>query len=155
MSKEKKKVKVKKKSILTPVTIAVVSLGAFVMMISIGITPQLMGNSVTNSSKYIIEYNSNGGKGSMSNQTIKVGDSIKLRKNTFKLEGYKFNGWRAKRSSNKWLCYVDQEKVYNEWTDIRYCNMYGYSLIDDQVYVKDIASSGDTLTLYADWIESN
>ena len=25
----------------------------------------------------------------------------------------------------------------------------------NQVYVKDIASSGDTLTLYADWIESN
>lgn len=155
MNKEKTKVKIKKKSSLTPITIAIVSLGAFVMMISIGITPQLMGNSVTSSNKYTIEYNSNGGKGSMHNQTIKAGDSIKLRKNAFKLDGYVFNGWRAKRSDNKWLCYVDQDKVYNEWTDISYCNMYGYSLFDDQVYVKDIVSSGYTLTLYADWVKTN
>ncbi len=155
MNKEKVKVKIKKKNRITPITISIVSLGAFVMLLSIGITPQLMGNSVTNSNKYTIEYKSNGGKGSMSNQTIKAGDSAKLRKNMFKLDGYTFNGWRAKRSDNKWLCYMDVDKVYNEWTDISYCNMYGYSLFDDQVYVKDIISSGDTLTLYADWIKTN
>lgn len=155
MNKEKIKVKTKKNGSLTAIKISVVSLGLFIMMLSIGIVPELMGNSVTNNSKYLIIYDGNGGSGSMANQKIPLGKAVKLRKNRFKLDGYSFNGWRAKRSDNKWLCYIDENKVYNEWTDKSYCNEYGYSLFNDEVYVKDIISSGDTLTLYAAWLKTN
>lgn len=158
MNKTKNKVKIKKKSTLTPVTISVVSLGVFMMMITIAITPQLMnmmGNSVTKDNKYIIVYESNGGRGTMPRQIVSEGKTVKLMENHFEFDGYSFNGWRAKRSDNKWLCYVDKEKVYNEWTDQSYCNTYGYSLFNDQVYIKDIVSTGYTLYLYADWIKSN
>ena len=155
MNKEKAKVKIKKKGALTPITISIVSLGVFIMMVSIGIAPELMGDSVTKSSKYTVMYDSNGGSGSMTNQNIQSGKAVKLRKNRFKFDGYLFNGWRAKRSDNKWLCYIDEDKVYNEWTDKSYCDKYGYSLFNDEVYVKDIISSGDTLTLYADWLKTN
>lgn len=155
MNKEKTKVKIKRKTVLNPVTIAVVSLGAFVMILSIGITPQLMGNSVTSTSNYKIAYDGNGGSGSMSLQTVPVGKQAQLKNNSFKLDGYSFNGWRARRGDNKWLCYMDVDKVYNEWTDVSNCNKYGYSLLDNKVYVKDIVMKGDTLTLYADWIKTN
>ena len=155
MNKEKNKIKVKHKTGLTPITISIVSLSAFIMMLSIGISPNLMGNSVANSNKYTISYNSNGAIGSMKDQIVEIGKQAKLKKNRFELDGYTFNGWRAKRSDNKWLCYMDNNKVYNEWADISYCNKYGYSLFAEEVYVKDIVSKGDKLTLYADWKKSN
>ena len=155
MNKGKTKVKTKKKGSLTPITISIVSLSVFIMMVSIGIAPELMGNSVTNTSKYTIIYDGNGGGGSMPKQRIQSGKVAKLKGNRFKLDGYSFNGWRAKRSDNKWLCYIDENKVYNEWTDQSYCNKYGYSLFADEVYVKDIIQSWDTLVLYADWIKTN
>ena len=134
MNKEKAKVKIKKKGTLTPITISIVSLSVFIMMVSIGIAPELMGDSVTKSSKYTVMYDSNGGGGSMPKQRIQSGKVAKLKGNRFKLDGYSFNGWRAKRSDNKWLCYIDENKVYNEWTDQSYCNKYGYSLFADTAW---------------------
>ena len=53
----KKKVKTiggRKNLHLTPVKITIVSLGALVLMLTIGITPELMGNSVSKDS-YLIK----------------------------------------------------------------------------------------------------
>ena len=155
MKNGKVKVKTKKKGSLTPVIISIVSLSAFIMMLSVGIAPELMGDSVTSKNGYTIVFDANGGQGTMGIQKIAVGKQAPLKGNKFKLDGFEFNGWRVKRSDNKWLCYTDANKVYNEWTDMSYCNNYGYSLFGDEVYVKDIVQAGDTITLYADWIKSN
>ena len=146
------KVKIKKKSTkLTPVTITVVSLGVLLIMISVGVYPSLMGNSVTDANKYIINYNVNGGVGNMSNQRVVSGKIAQLKVNKFKKDGYTFNGWRVKKSDNTWLCYVDNTSSFISWTDQSYCNNYGYVLYKDNVYVQDIADAGDVVTLYADW----
>ena len=152
MNKEKIKIK-KKASKLTPVTITIVSLGAFLMIFSVSVYPNLMGNSVTDSNKYIIEYNANGGKGSMKSQKISVNRAEQLNPNKFIHDGYRFNGWRVKRGDNRYLCYIDNTKTYNMWTDKSECNKYGYVLYDDGVYIKDITTAGDVVTLYADWVK--
>lgn len=152
MNKGKIKVKTKDTK-LTPVTITVVSLGALLMMFSIGIYPNLMSNSVTSNNSYTISYNSNGGSGSMNNQKILTHTAVQLRKNKFKKDGYSFNGWRVKRSDNTWFCYVDNTKTISSWTDISYCNKYGYVLYKDNVYVQDIVDAGNLVTLYADWVK--
>ena len=116
-----------------------------------GIFPNLMGNSVTDSNKYIVNYEANGGTGNMKSQKVKVGTTIQLNSNKFKLEGYAFNGWRVKRGDGNYLCYIDDTKTNNIWTDQSYCNNYGYVLYGDSVYIKDITNAGDVITLYADW----
>ncbi len=76
---------------------------------------------------YTIAFNSNGGSGSMSNQTVNYGATVNLSSNKFTApRGYTFAGWA--RTYNK------------QGTD--YTN--GQS-------VKDLTSAGSTITLYAKW----
>ena len=153
MDKNKEKVKIIKKggSKLTPITLTIVSLSAFVMMLSVGLVPQLMGNSVTNSNSYEVKYNSNGGTGSMKNQVIKSGNAVQLKKNKFTKEGYTFAGWRAYRSDGMWDCYIDDNKILTSWTVQSYCNKYGYSLYKDGVYVQNLVNNGMKVTMFAEW----
>ena len=152
MDKKKEKVKIKRKSgsKLTPVSMTIISLGALVLMFSMGIYPELMGNSVTEKS-YTIKYNSNGGSGSMKNQVIKSGSITQLKTNHFTKEGYTFVGWRAYRSDGMWDCYIDDNKSLTSWTVQSYCNKHGYSLYKDGVYVQDIVNSDMQVTMYAEW----
>ena len=150
---KKKKVKTigkKNRFGLTPINISIVSLGVLIMMISIGISPKLMGNSVSRDN-YMLVYNSNGGTGKMSNQIIKYGESVQLKKNSFKKDGYYFNGWRVKKSDNTWMCYIDNNITNFSWTDQSYCNKYGYVLYKDNIYVNNIVNKGETVYLYVDW----
>ena len=149
MGNNKVKTKIKKKKIeLTPVKLTVVSLGAFILMLSVGISPKLMGNSVSKNS-YKVIYNSNGGTGSMSNQVVKSGESVQLNKNMFNKQGYYFNGWKAKKSNNTWMCYIDS--INFGWTNQSNCNKYGYVIYRDGAYINDLANQGDTVYMYADW----
>ena len=152
MKKEKVKIK-KKENKLTPITVTIVSLSTFLMIFSVSIYPHLMGDSVTDSNKYLIEYNANGGSGNMKSQKISVARAEQLNYNKFIRNGYRFNGWRVKRGDNKYLCYIDNTKTYNMWTDKSDCNKFGYVLYADGVYVKDITTAGDVVTLYADWVK--
>ena len=152
MNKNKVKIKTKGTKI-TPVTITIVSLGAFLMMFGVSIYPNLMGNSVSESNKYIVNYNANGGTGHMRSKSIKVGEVVQLDVNKFKRNGYRFNGWRVKRGDGSFLCYIDDTKTNNSWTEVSYCNQYGYVLYGNEVYIKDITTSGDVITLYADWVK--
>lgn len=45
---------------------------------------------------YTISYNSNGGSGTMSSDTVSTGGSVTIKSNTFKRTGYKFVGWTTK-----------------------------------------------------------
>lgn len=152
MDKNKEKVKIKRKgsSKLTPITLTIISLGVFVMVLSIGLTPELMGNSVS-SDAYTIKYNANGGVGKIKDQVIKSGDTVQLRMNKFTKDGYTFAGWRAYRSDGMWDCYIDNNKSTTSWTVQSYCNKYGYSLYKDGVYIRNLVSGGMKVTLFAEW----
>lgn len=151
--KNKKKIKTigsKKGLHLTPIKITIVSLGALVLMLTIGITPELMGNSVSKDS-YLIKFNGNTGSGKMNDQRVTYGKSVQLKKNQFKLDGYTFNGWRVKRSDNNWMCYIDNSKTSFSWTNQSYCNKYGYVLYKDNVYIYNLVEPRSVAYLYAEW----
>lgn len=78
---------------------------------------------------YTIIYNANGGSGSMSNSVHTYDTQKVLNKNTFIKSGYIFIGWSTSASSTK-VIYKDEEKVLNL-----------------------LSVSGDTVTLYAVWIQ--
>lgn len=155
-AKNKTKIKTigsKKGLHLTPIKITIVSLGALVLMLTIGITPELMGNSVSKDS-YLIKFNGNTGSGKMNDQRVTYGKSVQLKKNQFKLDGYTFNGWRVKRSDNNWMCYIDNSKTSFSWTNQSYCNKYGYVLYKDNVYIYNLVETGNVVYLYAEWKKS-
>lgn len=74
---------------------------------------------------YEIEYNSNGGTGSMADTTATYGQNVTLRANTYSRTGYTFNGWNTKADG----------------TGTAYA---------DKATVKDLTAS-TSVTLYAQW----
>lgn len=80
----------------------------------------------TKAAVYNIDFDSNEGEGTMSVQTIPIGDTQKLSKNTYTRKGYKFLGWGD-----------------NVTSDVVY---------DDEELVTDLTTTADdTITLYAQW----
>ena len=77
---------------------------------------------------YSIEFNSNGGSGTMEKMTeIKIGEEKELTENTYTREGYRFLGWSETLYGG--VKYIDKEKV------------------------KDLTmTDGETITLYAVWV---
>ena len=74
---------------------------------------------------YQVAFNANGGKGKMAKQQMTYGKKAKLRKNTFKRNGYTFLGWSKTKKGA--VVYKNGAKVLNLRTD------------------------GKTTTLYAQW----
>ena len=64
-----------------------------------------------NAKSYTIRFNSNGGSGSMINQTILYDAVVPLSKNTFTKAGYKFLGWATSEDGEK--AYNDMDSVVN------------------------------------------
>lgn len=79
---------------------------------------------------YSIRYDSNGGVGYMTNQTVRIGDTVVLDPNRFTREGYAFVGW-ALRAADYGKVYDDQEQV---------CNLS--------------EKDGDTVALFAVWVKA-
>ncbi|MBQ9491948.1 MAG: InlB B-repeat-containing protein [Firmicutes bacterium] len=77
--------------------------------------------------KYNVEFNSNGGSGTMTNQEFTFDVEQALTENSFTREGYTFNGWNTE-SDGSGTSYTDQARVTN------------------------LADTADvTVTLYAQW----
>lgn len=104
---------------------------------------------------YTIAYNSNGGTGSISSQSVNWGEDFTISVNTFEKEGYKCIGYNVKRSSdNKW--YVTGQKWQSE-SDIE-SNGYTKKLYaegEDNHTMgtswTDGTATTDTFTFYAVW----
>lgn len=77
--------------------------------------------------KYSVVFNSNGGSGTMSNQTHTYGSSLALTSNSFTRTGYTFAGWNTKADG----------------TGTNYTNGQSVSNL--------VSSSGGSITLYAKW----
>ena len=82
--------------------------------------------AVWESKGYKIKYDSNGGTGTISDSSYKIGESKKLTKNTFTKEGYTFVGWNTNKNASAVL-YTDEQVV------------------------SDLGKTGETVTLYAIW----
>lgn len=74
---------------------------------------------------YTVKFNANGGTGNMSNQTISRDVSTALKANSFTKSGHTFAGWATSSSGS--VVYADRASV------------------------KNLASAGGTITLYAKW----
>ncbi|MBQ9658421.1 MAG: bacterial Ig-like domain-containing protein, partial [Clostridia bacterium] len=102
---------------------------------------------------FIIEYEPNGGTGTMEQTVVEYGVSKKLSKNKFKKYGYKFGGWTAHRTypgSFTWICtdnkwYTEEEIEQNGYTKAIYKNEQG------------VAKTGwwhhSIVEMYAQWIK--
>ena len=75
---------------------------------------------------YTVKYDNNGGNGTISDSTYKLGESKKLTKNTFTKEGYTFVGWNTNKNASA-------------------------ALYTDEQVVSDLGQTGETITLYAIW----
>lgn len=91
---------------------------------------------------YILSYDSNGGSGEMSPQTIEWGMLFNLSNNVFKRIGYKFVGWNAYRNSD------------NTW----YATGQGW-ITEDEIaangYSKKLYENQSELTFDNSWIVGN
>ena len=84
---------------------------------------------------YTVTYNANGGTGAMSNDTVTFNTAFKTKQNTFKREGFIFDGWNEKAdgSGTKWNITSGSSGTYESgkaWT-------WAYA---------------SNITLYAQWI---
>ncbi len=60
---------------------------------SVTVTSNKTYTAKANAKTYTIIYHSNGGSGEMSSQTVKAGESVSIKTNSFTKEGYTFAGW--------------------------------------------------------------
>ncbi len=100
---------------------------------------------VANSS-YTISFNANGGSGTMNDQEINPGESTSLSANSFTAPAMGQSYQNASGTTIPGTTYTLWR--FNGWNTA--ADGSGTSYTDEQV-VTDIASSGDTITLYAQW----
>lgn len=109
-------------------------------------TSQVVSGSGT-PNNFIINYNPNGGSGSMPQSTFTYGQSNKLSVCTFKKTGHSFAGWRAYRDcDNKWRGYNSEGK--DGWYPQN--QIISYYVYGDASTMKTTAPHG-TVYLYAQW----
>ena len=103
---------------------------------------------------YTIQYDSNGGVGSIPSQTVKWKEGFMLANNVFSRNGHTFLGFHVKRSDGKWATGVS-----SLWatSDEIVANDYGYQIFQPNQYHGideswcDGRSDGVTFTFYAVW----
>ena len=81
---------------------------------------------------YVVNFDADGGEGTMESQTMERNISTALNPNEFTRKGYQFYGWKKYGDSSQVVgLYMDQEKVLN------------------------LAEDKDEVTLYAEWTANN
>lgn len=104
---------------------------------------------------YTLDYDSNGGVGDMSPQTVGWKETFQLSDNAFTREGYKFVGWNAYRNEdNTWYVIgqgwtTDEEILANGYSKKVYENQC--ELIFDNSWVNESKEEARLYTMYAIW----
>jgi len=102
---------------------------------------------------FTIQYNANGGSGTMANTTVIYGVSTALRKNTFTKAGCQIAGWNAYKSSDGTFRYVSADGSTIKWCK-EGSQPSGYTkfVYADQASVSATTNvHGDTIIMYAKW----
>lgn len=108
-----------------------------------------LGLSDSTAIKFTVKYDSNGGSGSMKNQTVTYGKEQKLTKCAFEKENYFFGGWIMTRNSYKTTSGKKTPYSKTEWLSSK--DLYEYSLYADNSKVSKTTNLGD-ITAKAFWI---
>ncbi len=107
----------------------------------------------TSSTKITINYNANGGSGTMASASVLHGATYTLSKNTFTRTGYTFTGWHAKRSDGKWYSpgngwVTDSEIAANGYTKKLYEDAWAGTLNTSWT---NGTTGNVSFTFYAQW----
>lgn len=107
----------------------------------------------TGTKSYYIQYDANGGTGTMAQQKIVYGTSTAITSNAFTREGYTFVGWTAfRRSDNTW-CYKNTSTLADKWlapgTDTTGYFLKTYT--DGCSISASSSTDRDIVTFYAAW----
>lgn len=70
----------------------------------------------------IVRFDPAGGKGTMADQTVVIGESTALRANSFSRTGYTFSGWATKKGGK--AVYANKAKVKNPTAAGKTCTLY-------------------------------
>lgn len=96
---------------------------------------------------YTINYNNNGGTGSLSSQTTTYNTAIKLRANTFTKTGYTFGGWKVTSGLNSSVA------KYGSSSSSCTASVSSSTIIPNNYYVKNLTGVVDgSVTLTAQWV---
>lgn len=94
---------------------------------------------------YTINYNNNGGTGSIGSQTVKYNNAIQLKTNTFTRVGYTFGGWTVSGLNSSVAKYGISYSGCNT-------TINADTIIPDKYYVKNLTGVVDgSVTLFANW----
>lgn len=88
---------------------------------------------------YYVEYNANGGTGTMSKTTATYDKEFTLTKNAFSRTGYKFIGW-ATSANSKTVVYTDQKTVSN-LTSVNGGTVKLYAVWQEEIYTVTLDST--------------
>lgn len=101
---------------------------------------------------YTVSYSAGGGEGEMDSTRVDYGDSTPLRACSFTKEGYTFEGWRAKRTSDG--KYIGFRKGSSEYEWLTGDEAYDWLLYDDEEPIATTVRTGN-VELTAMWIADN
>ncbi len=109
--------------------------------------------NATGTTTFYIQYDANGGSGSMADTTIVYGTGANLTANAFTRTGYVFTGWTAYRRNKEQWAYKDTTALGDKWLAAA-DSKTGYLLktyADGAKLVKTTSVNADIVTLYASW----
>ena len=100
---------------------------------------------------YVVQYEANGGSGTMEDTIVPYGVSTKLGTNTFTRSGYQFAGWTAYRTTKAQWYYTDGSDTgwYAEGSEPS--GWYKYTYQENQSVAKTTSVDGDVVKMYTQW----
>lgn len=106
---------------------------------------------------FTVQYNANGGKGTMSPTRCTYGKDNRTSRNTFTRSGFHFKYWYVRRSDQKWICTKKDSSGNLQWgyyTDLAKAKQDGYAphpYANETTVSKTSTKNGDTVSFYAQW----
>ena len=123
---------------------------------SVGVFVSMNTTSQTPKQKYTLLFDGNGGSGSMSNQTVTMGDKFALPPCTFTREGYRCIGWNVCRNADKtWYVakhgWLTQQQITEQKLEKKlYANDSSAQYVFDSSWTQG-CSTVSTYTFHAVW----
>ncbi|MBQ7647399.1 MAG: InlB B-repeat-containing protein, partial [Clostridia bacterium] len=111
----------------------------------------------TGTKSFYIQYDANGGSGTMADQKIVYGTSTAISKNTFTRSGYQFSGWIAFRRSDLSWIYKTTSELKDNWIAAGNSTTGNFlKAYTDGCTVSGTSSTDrDIVTFYAAWTKVN
>lgn len=109
--------------------------------------------NATGTTSFYIQYDANGGTGTMADTKVVYGTSTAISTNTFTKDGYIFTGWNAYRRNKAQWVYKDIAALSDKWLEVT-ADTTGYirkTYSDGSTTAKATSVDQDIVTFYAAW----